>query len=159
MNSPRPSGPQGSQEPGRKDGRGGAKRPFLAVWIEDKDNFPLRTVALWFHGNRWLPDLRAWSHAHQLRAKAEGTQIADTISSATRSPGKYTVKWDGKDAAGQLVSRGKYTVIIEIAREHGTHQLIKQEVDFSGEAAHVDLPSNVELASASLDYRRKVAAR
>ena len=158
------TGPQGGQEPGRKEGRGGkgrggAKRPFVAIWIEDKDNFPLRTVALWFHGNRWLPDLRAWSHADQVRAKAEGTQIDDTISSATRSPGKYTVKWDGKDAAGQLVPRGKYTVFIEIAREHGTHQLIKQEVDFSGEAAHVDLPGNVELASASLDYRRKVAAR
>ncbi len=158
------TGPQGGQEPGRKEGRGGkgrggAKRPFVAVWIEGKDNFPLRTVALWFHGNRWLPDLRAWSHADQVRAKAEGTQIADTIASATRSPGKYTVKWDGKDAAGQLVPRGKYTVFIEIAREHGTHQLIKQEVDFSGEAAHVDLPGNVELASASLDYHRKSTAR
>ena len=158
------TGPQGGQDGGRKDGRGGkgrggAKRPFVAIWIEDKDNFPLRTVALWFHGNRWLPDLRAWSRADQVRAKTEGTQIADTISSATRSPGKYTVKWDGKDGAGQFVPRGKYTVFIEIAREHGTHQLIKQEVDFSGDAMHADLPSNVELASASLDYRRKAAAR
>ncbi len=158
------TGPQGGQEGGRKEGRGGkgrggAKRPFVAIWIEDKDHFPLRTVALWYHGNRWLPDLRGWSHADQVRAKAEGTQIADTVSSATRSAGKYTVKWDGKDGAGQFVPRGKYTVFIEVAREHGTHQLIKHEVDFSGEAAHVDLPGNVELASASLDYRRKAATR
>lgn len=136
-----------------------AKRPFLAVWIEDKDSFPVRTVALWFHGNRWLPELRAWSHADHLRATTEGTQIADSVSSATRAPGKYTLKWDGRDAAGQLVPGGKYTLCLEVAREHGTHQLIRREVDFSDGAQHVELPGNAELASASLDYRRKGEAR
>jgi hypothetical protein len=136
-----------------------AKRPFLAVWIEDKDQFPIRTIALWYHGARWLPDLRAWSHADHLRSMAEGTQIADSIAGATRGPGKYTLRWDGKDAAGKPVRAGTYTVAIEIAREHGTHQLIRSEVNFSGEPQHVDLPANVELAAVSLDYRRKAGTR
>lgn len=140
-------------------GGGRAKRPFLAVWIEDKDGFPLRTLALWYHGERWLPDLKAWYHADSVRSMAEGTQIAASVSSATRAPGKYTVKWDGKDSAGRAVPRGIYTVAIEVAREHGTHQLIRQQLDFAGTGERKDLPANIELASASLDFRRKTSAR
>ena len=139
-------------------GGGRAKRPFVAVWVEDKDHFPVRTIALWYHGNRWLPDLRSWINADRLRGLADGTEIAETIASATRGPGKYTVKWDGKDAAGKALTPGTYTLFLEIAREHGTHQLIRHEVNFTG-PAHVDFAANAELASASLDYRRKAAAR
>jgi hypothetical protein len=40
---------------------GMTRRPYLAVWIEDKDKFPVRTVALWYDGkSRYLPELRAW---------------------------------------------------------------------------------------------------
>jgi thiamine biosynthesis lipoprotein ApbE len=140
-------------------GSGRGRRPFLAVWVEDKDGFPIRTLALWYHGERWLPDLRAWYHADNMRSMAEGTQITDSVSSATRSPGKYTLKWDGKDGAGKMVAGARYTVAIEVAREHGTHQLIRREMDFFGTAQRVELPGNVELAGASLDYRRKSAAR
>lgn len=138
---------------------GRAKRPFLAVWIEDKDGFPVRTLALWYHGDRWLPDMRAWYHADNVRSMAEGTQIVASVSSATRGPGKYTVKWDGKDAGGRAVAQGKYTVAIEVSREHGTHQLIRQELDFSGVEMKVDLAANIELGPGSLIYRRKTAAR
>ena len=31
------------------------RRPYVAVWIEDKDRFPVRTLALWFQKARWLP--------------------------------------------------------------------------------------------------------
>jgi hypothetical protein len=90
---------------------------------------------------------------------AEGTQIADSVSSATRAQGKYSLKWDGKDSAGKLVASGTYTVAIEVAREHGTHQLIRHDLAFNGTPQKVTLPANVELASASLDYHRKEGAR
>ena len=138
---------------------GRSRRPFLAAWIEDKDGFPVRTIALWFNKPRWLPDLRAWSHADNVRAMAEGTQIADSISSATRAPGKYTLKWDGKDSAGKPVARGTYTVAIEVAREHGTHQLIRHDLALYETPQKVSLPANVELSSVSLDYHRKEGAR
>ena len=129
------------------------------MWIEDKDGYPLRTLALWYHGDRWLPDLRAWNRADHMRQTAEGGRIAASISSATRSPGKYTLKWDGRDAQGRPVASGKYTVAIEAAREHGTHQVVRRELDFSGEPQHVELPGNTELAAISLDLRDKAGAR
>ena len=136
-----------------------ARRPFVAVWIEDKDKFPVRTVALWFDKARWLPDLKSWYRGDRLRAMAEGTDITSSVSSATRSPGKYTLKWDGKDDKGKLVKPGKYTVLIEAAREHGTYQLIRQEMDFSGVPKQINLPGNVEITSASLDYHKRTAGR
>lgn len=132
-----------------------ARRPFVAVWIEDKDHFPVRTVALWFDKARWLPDLKGWYRGDRLRSMAEGHDITSTVSSATRSPGKYTLVWDGKDNKGNYVKPGKYTVFIEAAREHGSYQLIRQEMDFSGTPKQVTLPGNVEIAAASLEYRKR----
>jgi hypothetical protein len=131
------------------------RRPYVAVWIEDKDRFPVRTIALWYQKPRWLPDMKAWMRADRIRSMAEGTDITSSVSSATRPPGKYTLKWDGKDNHGKFVAPGKYTVLIEVAREHGTYQLIRQEMEFRGVAKQITLPANVEVAAASLDYRKK----
>lgn len=136
-----------------EDGR--YRRPYVAVWIEDKDKFPIRTVALWLEKTRWLPDLKSWYHADRLRSLAEGKDITSSVSSATRPPGKYTLKWDGKDQQGQLVKPGKYTVCIEAAREHGTYQIIRQEIDWGGASKQFTLKANTEIASASVDYRKK----
>lgn len=132
-----------------------APRPFVAVWIEDADKYPVRTLALWFNGGRWLPDLRQWHHGDQLRALAEGTDLTKTVAAATRPPGKYTLRWDGKDNAGKPVAAGKYTVCIETAREHGTHQLIRQELDCGGVAAKAEAKANPEVTAATFDYHRK----
>ena len=49
---------------------------------------------------------------------------------------------------------GKYTVYIEAAREHGTYQIIRQEMDFNSAPKQVQLPGNMEVAAASLDYHK-----
>ncbi len=129
------------------------RRPYVSVWIEDKDHFPVKTIALWFQKPRWLPELKSWYRDDQVRMLAENTDLSTTISSATRPPGTYTLRWDGKDNAGKPVKPGRYTVCIEASREHGTHQLAEQEIDFDGRTARqVALPGNTEIAGAALDY-------
>lgn len=130
------------------------RRPYLAVWVEDKDRFPVRTVALWFQKDRWLPDLKGWYRGDRLRLLAEGNEIAASISSATRPPGKYTMKWDGKDNKGVAVKPGKYTVYVEAAREHGTYQLLHQEIDLTAGPKQFILPGGTEIAAATIDYRK-----
>jgi hypothetical protein len=136
-----------------RPGRGFGRRPYVAVWIEDADKFPVRTLAVWFDKTRYLPELRAWNRADRLRATAEGTQILNSVSSATRSAGKYTLQWDGKDNAGKAVKAGTYTVCIEVTREHGTYQLIRQAMDLSGAPAQIAVPGGTEINGVSLDYR------
>jgi thiamine biosynthesis lipoprotein ApbE len=133
---------------------GGARRPYVAVWIEDKDKFPVRTLALWYQKQRWLPELHIWYRDDRMRAMAEGNQITASVASATRPPGKYTLKWDGKDNGGKPVRPGKYIVNIEAAREHGTYQIMRQEVEFDGNRKQFQLPGNQEISSATIDYRK-----
>jgi len=136
-------------------GGGRVRRPYVAVWIEDKDKFPVRTLALWVQKPRWIPELRAWYRADRARNAVERTEILPSVSSATRAPGKYTLKWDGKNNAGQFVKAGTYTVFIEAAREHGTYQLMRQEMDFKGTPKRIELKGGTEIAAAVLDYGRR----
>ncbi len=137
---------------------GRSSRPYVAVWIEDGEKYPVRTLALWSNGGRWLEDLKGWYRSDQLRILAETTELTPSVSSATRPAGKYTLKWDGKDNSGKLVKSGKYTICLEAAREHGTYQIMRQELDCNGTAAKIDLKGNVEIASAALDYHHKANA-
>ncbi len=128
------------------------RRPFVAVWIEDKKKESIRNLAVWYNKSRWLPDLKRWYSKNQ-PGKME-PDVMGSISSATRSAGKYTLTWDGLDEQGKPVPSGKYTIYIEAAREHGTYQLIKQEVEWNGKPKHLDLPGGIEITSASLDYHK-----
>jgi hypothetical protein len=77
-----------------------------------------------------------------------------SVSSATRGPGRYSLRWDGKDNAGKTVRAGRYTVYLEVAREHGTHQMVKKEFDFNGTPDKQTFPPNIEVASATFDYHK-----
>ena len=132
---------------------GRSHRPFVAVWIEDETGKLVRQVALWYNKSRWLHELHEW---YSLRVD---TGVVASSSSATRSPGQYTLVWDGKDDQNQYVKQGKYTIMIETAREHGTHQLIRQVMDFMGKTHQQTLNGNVEIQSATLDYREKSGTR
>lgn len=127
--------------------RGGWKRPYVAVWIEDAIGEPARTLCLWIEDRRWLRDLRRWSKKYD-----GGDHIADVVSQATRKAGAYTLTWDGKDDDGRQLAPGRYTVCIEAAREHGTYQLIRHEIELGTTASQVDLEANDEIATARLTF-------
>jgi len=137
-----------SFELARFEGR--ARRPFVAVWIEDEKHKPVRRIAVWYNKPRWLPDLRSW-----FAAKREAEFDVAATTGATRGAGQYTLVWDGKNDKGEYVPLGKYTVFIEAAREHGTYQLIKQEMKFDGKAKSQTLAGGEEMTAASLVYKAK----
>jgi thiamine biosynthesis lipoprotein len=129
-------------------------RPYVAVWVIDKDKKPVRSIALWYRKPKYLDEMRAWYDTYYNRFLEADRSVSSTTS-ATRPAGKYTLKWDGKNDKGELVKRGVYTIMIEVAREHGTYQLITKEMDFTKSLKPITLPGNVEVASASLDYVKK----
>jgi thiamine biosynthesis lipoprotein ApbE len=147
--------------PGGDSGR--YRRPYVAIWVEDADGFPVRTLLLWVQaggpGPRWIPELRRWYRGDQARRLVEDTSLVDTIARPTRLPGKYQVIWDGRDDSGRRVGAGAYTVAIEAAREHGTYQIIRQPVTLASDPFVEELKGNVEIKSATIAYRRKGPAR
>ncbi len=135
---------------------GGALRPFIAVWIEDENKFPVRTLALWYHEDRFLTEFKSWYRADRLRLMSETTSIVRTLGGATKPPGKYSFKWDGKDQAGNYVKAGKYTVSVESSREHGTYQIDRQEMTFTGKPQKLEFKPGSELGPVTFDYKKIV---
>lgn len=139
------------------------RRPYVAVWIEDEQGFPVRTLALWVQtggpGPRWIPDLRRWYRSDRVRRLADGTDLIKTVAEATRKPGVYQLIWDGADDQERLVKPGKYTVSLEAVREHGTYQLIRKDVTLADKPFSLKLPGNAEIKAAALEYRQRPPAR
>lgn len=132
--------------------QGKVRRPYVAVWVENEKGEPVRTLALWFNDYRWLPDLKRWYTRHY--EKTHQKSDIDAISGATRPAGKYTVRWDGKDGQGNVQNQGRYTVYIEVVREHGTYQLIRQEFEMNGALQRYELAAGTEISSAIIEYRK-----
>ena len=136
----------------------------MAIWVEDDNGMAVRTLALWVSMGgsgpfQWLPDLKRWFKSEQDRKAAEKKDIFFTVSRPTRPPGKYKVIWDGKDNHGKQLPGGDYTITVEAAREHGTYQSMRKQVALSNKPFTEDLKGNVEIRSASIEYRRKAAAK
>lgn len=140
-----------------KKGGGRYRRPYVAVWLEDKEGFPVKTAALWLQtsapGPRWHRDLTRWYRNDRVRKLAEKTDLIDAISGATRGPGDYSAHFDGTDNSGKALDSGKYTLCIEVAREHGTYQIIRETIEWGDKAIEKKaLKPNVEISVANYSY-------
>lgn len=134
-------------------------RPYVAIWIEDTAGNPVRTLSLMLNnegkGPRYHKELKRW-FSEEEKAKADGgPDLIATVSSATRLPGKYDVTWNGRDDRGKVVEQGEYRVLIEAAREHGTYQLMQQDVTLTTKPQMFELKGNEEIAGARVEYRRR----
>lgn len=127
---------------------GRVKRPYVAVWIEDVQGNPVRTLTMWTQQSRmnprWLGELRRWYR--------ENSALVATVSSATRNPGSYAVAWDGKTDKGAMAAQGEYYVCIETAREHGPYSLVREKVAVAGSAFKKALGTDQDIEAASVSF-------
>lgn len=133
---------------------GNSHRPFAAIWVENEKKEAVRNLALWYNKTKWVPDLRNWYRINGERFKANKDNYA-SATGATRNPGKYTIKWDGKDDKGNYVPQGKYTIILETAKEAGTDEIIRQQMEFKKTAKKVTNAGNVEISNVTFDFYKK----
>lgn len=133
---------------------GNNHRPFAAIWVENENRTLVRNLALWYNKTKWVPDLKNWYRINGEAFKADKTNFA-SVTGATRSPGKYTLKWDGKDDKGNYVPQGKYTIVIESAKEHGTTEIIRQTMEFKKAAQKIKVAGNVEIALVVFDFYKR----
>ena len=88
INNPGDAGADEDEEGGRGKrgrGRGRYRRPYVAVWVEDADGYPVRTLSLWVSSGgagpfQWLPDLKRWFKADNDRKLKEKKEILFTVS-------------------------------------------------------------------------------
>jgi hypothetical protein len=134
-------------------------RPYVAVWVEDATGRRVRTLSLWVNttgrGPRYIRELRRWFSGEREQEDAGGPDLVATMSSATRLPGQYSVSWNGRDDRGAVVDQGDYRVVIEAAREHGSYQLMQQDLALGTKPVAADLAGNEEIGRARVEYRRR----
>lgn len=128
-------------------GRGGYKRPYVAIWVDDEKGARVRTIALWGNKERYLPDLHDWSYGEKDRM-----DWAASIARATRPSGRHRVVWDGRDDSGNPLPRGTYTIFLEANREHGTYAKQSGKIVCEGEFAKGVIKAASEFEEGQLAY-------
>ncbi|WP_410221797.1 DUF2271 domain-containing protein [Pedobacter sp.] len=134
--------------------QGNSHRPFVAIWVENDKREPVRNLALMYNKTKWVPDLKNWYRINGERFKADKENYA-SVTGATRNPGKYTIKWDGKDDNGNYVPQGNYTIIIETSKEHGTDEILRQPMELKKSAKRETNAGNVEISNVVFDFVKK----
>ncbi|MEL6897994.1 MAG: DUF2271 domain-containing protein, partial [Planctomycetota bacterium] len=139
------------------------RRPYLAVWLEDADGFPVKTATLWMQtenpGPRWHRDLTRCYGNDRMRKTVEKTNLidgVDGISGATRGPGDYETHFDGTDNSGDPLPAGQYTLCLEATRENGTYKIIRQRIQWGDkQIERTKLKGNIEIPAAEFAFRPK----
>ena len=133
------------------------RRPYVAIWLEDKDGFPVKTALLWLQveqpGPRWHRDLTRWYRNDRSRKIVESVDLIKTVAGATRGPGKYETRFDGTDNSGKPLPADQYTLCIETAREHGSYQIIRKSITLGAQSIQrTKLAGNIEVGEITFEY-------
>ena len=126
------------------------RRPYVAVWVENADGKPVRSISVWGNQIRWVPELSGW-----WKFARDDREMVNAVCKATRAPGKYEVVWDGKDDKGNGAPQGTYTIKVEVHREHGKHVTQTGKIVCGAEAAKVTLAKNAETEDTIVEYAKK----
>ena len=126
------------------------RRPYVAVWIEDADGKPVRSLACWGNASKYQKDLTAW-----WRIAAGDSAAIKAVTRATRSPGRYQLAWDGRDDKGNPVEQGTYRVQVEVHREHGKHVRQTGSIECRADKASATLAKTPENDDTLVEYGPK----
>ncbi|KKL02159.1 DUF2271 domain-containing protein [Rheinheimera mesophila] len=121
-------------------------RPYVAVWIENEQQQPVRLIEAWLEKPDWIKDLRRFWR----KLGRSEPELVDAKTGATKGPGSYKVRWDGKDEQGKAVAAGTYVVFVEAAREQGGRNLAKQAFKWDGSSVQIDIKASKELGKIQL---------
>jgi len=123
------------------------KHPYVAVWIENAEGKPVRTVTFWANKPKYYQDMPVWWHIGR-----SDPVLVQAVTRATRAAGHHAIVWDGRDDAGNPLPPGVYTVNLEVAREHGGHAHRGAQITCGQEPAKAALADGNEFEKAQITY-------
>lgn len=134
-----------------KQEHGPYHRPYVAVWIEDAKEQPVKLIEIWQEKPDWIKDLRRFWR----KTGRSDQALVDARTGATKGPGKYQLNWKGDDNAGNPVTAGQYLLVVEAAREHGGRNLVKQAFNWDGSAIDIQVKAGSEIGAIQLSKGAK----
>ncbi|RJG47752.1 DUF2271 domain-containing protein [Motilimonas pumila] len=125
-------------------------RPYVAIWVENSERKVVKNISLWTgRQTEWLKDIRTWWRKF---GRYHVTDI-DGYSSATKPAGDYTIRWDGKSEQDDIIAQGDYTLFIEVVREHGGRDVLKQAMTLADKSQSWQLPAAAEVGPVTIHYQ------
>ncbi len=124
-------------------------RPYVAIWVEDSQRKPVKTIQLWVGKDEWLKDLRSWWR----KVGRYDRELVDAVTSATRPDGEYRFVWDGTDDDGKRLAKGEYTLHFEVVREHGGRNYLRQKITLGDSAQSYRLKPTAETGDIQFQYQ------
>ena len=126
------------------------RAPFAAIFITDEKGALVRTVThIGDKPERFLDSNYIWN---RLFRQKMGDAPLISATRPTQPPGRHSIIWDGKDDAGRPVPQGRYTINIEVSREHGGHSLQALSVDLDGDPTSALAPPKPECGEVTVLY-------
>lgn len=125
------------------------RRPYIAIWINDSTGQAVQSLLVAGDSARWLRELRQWWR--KLGRSDDG--LIDATAGATRNPGRYQLEWDGRSFNGKKVAAGNYELHVEVAREHGDHEILVLPFVLDGKPIKLKQQGKQELGSVTLNLR------
>jgi thiamine biosynthesis lipoprotein len=125
------------------------RSPYMAMWITDLNNKPIRTLLLVGTHLDWQEDNYIWWSINAANVQ----HLAGTRSMSTSGSGIYKMLWDGTDDQFQEVPRGSYILHVETSRERGKHTHRQLTLDFSHAKPFTDqIPTTEEAGGLSISF-------
>ena len=137
---------------GRRGGRGGARRPYVAAWVEDSAGKLVRVLAFWADNPRYYGELSSF---YTVIGRDE--RRLSTLARATRAAGSYHLVWDGLDDKDAPVAPGNYRIVIETNQEHGSYGKQSGVIACAGKPAQVSLSATANFEAITIDFGPKQA--
>ena len=127
------------------------RSPYVAIWISDTADRPVRTLLLIGRYKEWHESNHIWWRLN--RGKVDNLFSGRSMS--TRGSGIYKVYWDGGDDQGRLVAPGTYRLHVETSREGGGHEHRVVELDVSRPRAfEAELPVTARSGGLFVSFRK-----
>ena len=112
------------------------RSPYMAMWITDEHNKPVRTVLMVGRELDWQRDNFVWWGINRARTK----ELVKLRSLPTSVSGRYSVYWAGVDDDGNPVPMGKYTLHLETSQERGKHNYRSVTLELGRKSFREELP-------------------
>lgn len=130
-------------------------RPYVAAWIERPDQSVAANLSVWYdvkkkdkEGEKWLKDMRQWWR----RTGRELHMPVDGVSGATRPAGEQKLSFSSGKGPLANLAPGDYVLMVEAAREAGSHDLVKMPFQWPPKAPqNTKAQGQTELGAVALE--------
>jgi FAD:protein FMN transferase len=112
------------------------RSPYMAMWITDANNKPVRTVLMVGREPDWQRDNFVWWSTNRARP----VKLVEMRSLPTSISGRYGVYWTGVDDDSNPVPMGKYTLHLETSQERGKHDYRSMTLELGRDGFRTELP-------------------